>query len=103
MRAASTACTVGGTWISETSLGETMVAAVSGQHPGLDESAATLLKEERVSSRSLDQDPGQCSNVGPVPEERLKEDLGGRGAAAALSEAAGNTTLPPQSCRYSGR
>ena len=55
MRAASTACTVAGTWMLSTGLRQPVGAALADQRPGLHQRPHALLQEERVALGPRDQ------------------------------------------------
>ena len=55
MRAASTACTVAGTWMRRQRPRQPVGAALADQRPGLDQRPDALLQEERVALGPLDQ------------------------------------------------
>ena len=55
MRAASTACTVAGTWMARQGLRQTIGPRLADQHPGLHQGAHALFQEEGIALRARNQ------------------------------------------------
>ena len=76
MRAASTACTVAGTWMAGSGRASRYAPRSPDERPGLDEGPHALLQEERVAFRPRDQHASQRLEAGVGPEQRAEELLG---------------------------
>ena len=78
MRAASTACTVAGTWMRRQGLRQAIGARLADQHPGLHQRAHALLQEEGIALGARDQEPLERCQAGVVPQQGLEELVGAR-------------------------
>ena len=72
MRAASTACTVAGTWMVWQGLRQAIGARLADQHPGLHQGAHALLQEEGIALRARDQQLRERRQAGVVPQQGLR-------------------------------
>ena len=102
IRAASTACTVAGTWMLCTSRAEAVRAPVAGEGLALDQRAHAFLEEERVAPRARDEDTLERLEPGVVTEQRVEQLVRARGRQRVDAEL-GVVGLAPPPCWYSGR
>ena len=78
MRAASTACTVAGTWMARQRLRQAIGSRRADQHARLHQGPHALLQEEGVALGARDQQPLERRQAGIVPEQGLEELVGAR-------------------------
>ena len=76
MRAASTACTVAGTWMLGSGLRQAIRPRLADQHPGLHQGAHALFQEEGIALGARNQELLERRQAGVIPQQGLQELVG---------------------------